>query len=106
MRIVLFITAGKKAEAEAIAQELVRLKLAACVNIVKGVDSLFRWEGKVDRAKELLLIVKSRRELLPKIIKAVRALHSYKVPEIIALPIAGGFDKYLKWIDGSVSGKS
>jgi len=100
--IVIFSTCANRKEALRIAQSLVKNKLAACVNIVDKIESLFWWEGKVDRSREVLLIIKSRQSKLTGIIKSVKALHSYEVPEIIALPITGGYKPYLNWIDGSV----
>ena len=85
--IVIFITVSNKKEAQRIAKELIRQKLAACVNIVEKVESLFWWQAKVERAREALLIVKTKKELLNKLIRLVKSLHSYTVPEIIALPI-------------------
>jgi len=105
MHVVILVTAGSAKEAQRIAANLIKNKLAACVNIISGMQSVFWWEGKADKAKESLLMIKSKRSLLPKIIKAVRAVHSYEVPEIIALPIVGGERKYLRWIDDSI-GKS
>ena len=102
MYIIILITAKDKKEADKIAKVLVKNKLAACVNIVGGIKSLFWWEGKLDRAKEVLLLVKSRKEKLNKIIKAVKSSHSYTVPEIIAIPVISGFKPYLKWIDDSL----
>jgi len=102
MDVVILITAANKREAKKIAKGLVGKKLAACVNVVDGVKSFFWWEGKIDSGNEVLLIVKSQKKLLKKIIKAVRDLHSYSVPEVIALPIVGGYDKYLKWIKDSL----
>ena len=102
MHIVVFVTASSKKEAVCIAEELVTKKLAACVNIIDKIESLFWWQGKVDRAKEALLIIKSKKEKLAKIIKTVKALHSYEVPEIIALPISGGYKPYLGWINDTV----
>jgi len=103
MYIVIFITAANKKEAKRIAGELVKHKLAACVNIVDKIDSFFRWQGKIDTSEETLLIVKSSKSKLAQIIKLVKSIHSYKVPEIIALPIIGGLKSYLKWIGESVS---
>lgn len=102
MYIVVLVTAGNKKEARKIAMGLIEQKLAACVNIIDKVDSLFFWEAKIDRAKECLLIIKSKKDKLPGIIKLVKSLHSYKVPEIIALPIIAGSKPYLRWIDASV----
>ena len=102
MHIVVLVTASNKKEATRIAQGLVKNKLAACVNIIGKIESLFWWQGKASRAKEALLMVKSQKKMLPKIIKLVRSLHSYDCPEIIALPIIGGDKNYLDWIDESV----
>ena len=102
MHIAIFITAANKKEAEGIAAALIKAKLAACVNIIDKVDSFFRWQGKIDKAKECLLIVKSKKSSLLKIIAKVKALHSYSLPEIIALPIISGDKEYLRWIDDSV----
>jgi len=101
MNVVIFITAANKKEAEKIASVLIKEKLAACVNIIENVHSLFWWQGKVDSAQEVLLIVKSRKTLMNKLIKKVKSLHSYEVPEIIALPIVSGDKKYLEWINES-----
>src|SRR3989338_3529826 len=101
MNVVIFVTAANKKEADKIASALIKNKLAACVNIIENVDSLFWWQGKVARAKEALLIVKTRKALMHKLIKKVKLLHSYEVPEIIALPIVCGNNEYLKWINES-----
>ena len=100
-RIVVLITAGSEKEARKIAKLLVKEKNAACVNIVPGVDSLFRWKGKIDSARESLLLVKTRASLFPEIIRLVKEIHSYEVPEIIGLPIIGGSEEYLKWLDSA-----
>lgn len=102
MHIVIFVTAANKKEAKVIAQNLVKKKLVACVNIIDKVESLFWWKGKVDSGKETLLVIKSRKDRLSRIMKAVKAGHSYEVPEMIAIPIVGGYKPYLKWIDESV----
>ena len=102
MYIVIFITCANKDEAEKIASGLIGAKLAACVNVVPGVESLFWWENKLDRAAEVLLIVKSKKTALTKIIKKVKSLHSYSTPEIIALPIVAGDKDYLKWVGDCV----
>jgi len=97
--IVVLVTAKDTEEAHDIADALIDQRLAACVNIAAEVDSHYRWQGKVESAQESLLIVKSRQALLPEIIKAVRKIHSYETPEIIALPIIGGNEEYLKWME-------
>lgn len=102
MYSVIFITASNKKEADRIAQELIKGRLAACVNILEDVHSLFWWQGKVERAREALLVVKTKKAQVNKLIKKVKLLHSYEVPEIIELPIISGNKKYLKWIDESV----
>lgn len=101
MHIVIFVTAKDEAQAKRIAEKLVAEKLVACANIVPGIQSIFRWEGKVDRAREVLLILKSRRRHFPSIVKTVKAMHSYDVPEIIALPIIEGNKDYLQWLTES-----
>jgi len=102
MYIVIFITVSNKKEAKRIASGLIRNKLAACVNIALKIESFFWWQGKPDKAKEMLLIAKSKKQNFNKIIKLVKSLHSYEVPEIIALPVAAGYKPYLKWIDESL----
>jgi periplasmic divalent cation tolerance protein len=101
MYAVIFITAANKKEAKKIASVLIEEKLAACVNIIENVHSLFRWQGRVDSTKEALLIIKTRKTLMNKLIKKVKSLHSYAVPEIIALPIICGDKEYLRWISES-----
>ena len=102
MYIVVFITAANKEEARLIARRLIKKRLAACVNIIDKIESFFRWQGKLDSAKEALLIIKSKKNKLVKIIKTVKSMHSYEVPEIIVLPIIGGDKLYLRWIDESL----
>jgi len=102
--LVVLMTAGSQEEAERIAQALVAEMLAACVNVVPGVISMYRWEGKVQRDQEWLLVAKSRRDVLERLVQRVQALHSYDVPEIIALPLAGGSEPYLRWLDSAVEG--
>jgi periplasmic divalent cation tolerance protein len=102
MHTMIFITAGNKKEATKIAKALLASKLAACVNIVDKVESFFWWKGRIDRAKEYLLIAKSVKANLRKVCSLVKSLHSYDIPEIIAMPIAGGSKTYLDWIDDSI----
>ncbi len=102
MFVVIFVTAKNVSEARKIGRTLVEKKLSACVNILPGVKSFFRWEGKVDAADEVLLIFKTRNSLFKKVEKAVKGLHSYTTPEIIALPVLAGSKDYLKWVGESV----
>jgi len=102
MYLVILVTAKNKKEARKISTSLIKAKLAACVNIVDKIDSLFFWAGSLDRAEEALLLIKSKKEKMPKIIKLVKSLHSYKVPEIIAIPIIAGDAPYLRWIDAAL----
>jgi periplasmic divalent cation tolerance protein len=99
-RIVVFITAGSEEEAHRIAELLVRERKAACVNIVPRVESVFEWEGKLELARESLLIAKTRASLFPELVAAVKGAHNYELPEIIALPIVAGNEDYLQWLDG------
>ena len=102
--IVIYITTGNAEEAENIAEGLVRKGLAACVNIVPKIKSIYKWKGNICNDDECLLIVKSRKDLLKEVIKWVKKHHSYETPEIIALPIVDGSKDYLKWIEDSCPG--
>jgi periplasmic divalent cation tolerance protein len=101
--IVVYVTAGSAEEGERLAHALVDERLAACVNRIKAVESTYRWQGKVEKSDEELLIIKSRRDLFPALEKRVRELHSYSVPEIIALPILAGSAAYLDWLREQVA---
>jgi len=100
--IVVFVTTSTNEEADKIANALLTEKKAACVNIISGVSSFFWWEGKIDSASEALLVIKTEEQLLDDVVKVVKRLHSYSLPEIIALPIVGGNEDYLKWVSESV----
>ena len=101
MNIVVFIVAQDEKQAKSISSKLIKAKLVGCVNIIPHIKSIFWWQGKVDSAKEALLIVKTKKALLNKLIKAVKQIHSYEIPEIIALPIIAGSKDYLKWLNDS-----
>ncbi len=101
MFIVVFITTANKGEAERISRILLDARLIACANIIKDVDSRFWWKEKKEKAREYLLIAKTRKALFKKLIKVVKKEHSYDVPEIIALPIISGHKPYLDWITNS-----
>lgn len=100
--VIVLITASSGGEAAKIAKALVDDHIAACVNIVPDVRSIFFWEGKTQDAQETLLICKSRRAQMEKLISLVKSLHSYSVPEIIALPIIAGSPEYLNWVQETV----
>ena len=101
MFIVVFVTCANKKQADKIAKGLIKAKLAACVNLVNPINSLFWWQGKVDSCKETLLIIKTKKSIFERLEKLVKSLHGYDVPEIIALPIVKGSRKYLDWINDS-----
>jgi len=96
-RIVL-VTCASIAEARKIAQHVVKQKLAACANIVPQVESIYRWKGKVERAKEVLLVIKTTAARLRQVESDVKRLHSYDVPEFVVIPIMAGSREYLAWI--------
>jgi periplasmic divalent cation tolerance protein len=99
---VVLITCGDDPEASRIARTLVEERHAACVSRVGGIRSIYRWQGAVEEATEVLLLAKTRAECVPALIARVRELHSYDVFEAVALPIAGGYPPYLDWIaDGT-----
>jgi len=103
-QIVVLMTASSQEEADQLADALVGEMLAACVNVVPAITSVYRWEGKVQRGAEWLLIAKSRRDVLDALVQRVHELHSYDVPEVIALPLVGGSEAYLRWLDREVHG--
>ena len=96
--IVVLVTCGSEEEALKIANSLVEERLAACVNIVSPVRSIYRWEGKICDEREWMLFIKTQKQRFEDLEKKVRALHSYSVPEIIALPIIEGASSYLNWV--------
>ena len=96
--VIILVTAGSEAEAELIAKALVEERLAACVNILSPIRSVYRWEGKVSDDREWLLLIKTRAERFAAVEDKVKALHSYQVPEVIALPIVAGAEGYMRWL--------
>ncbi|MCM8783143.1 MAG: divalent-cation tolerance protein CutA [Candidatus Omnitrophica bacterium] len=99
---IILISCANKKEAKRIAIHLVEERLAACVNILDKVESFFWWQGKLDYAKECFLMVKSKKENFSRIIKEIKKLHSYQVPEIIALRITQIEKRYQRWLDESI----
>jgi periplasmic divalent cation tolerance protein len=100
--IVILSTCANEEEAERIARALLADHLAACVNVLPGARSFYRWKGQVEDATECLLVIKSSRQLFSRLRDAIEKVHSYEVPEIVALPIIDGAPNYLKWISESL----
>ncbi len=101
-KVVVLVTCGSNEEAERIARALVEARLAACVNILGPVRSIYRWEGKLNDDQEVLLLIKTSRSLFDPVRHAVEKAHSYEVPEVICLPIIDGAPNYLDWLADSV----
>ena len=101
--IIVLVTTASKDEAEKIIQHLLDEKLIACANIIGPVHSFFRWSGKAEKAEECLVLMKSRRDLFEKLAEAVKAMHSYEVPEILALPVVEGSKAYLDWLESCLT---
>ncbi len=103
-KIVLITTCEDKAEAEKIAGALVESRLAACVNILPGITSVYRWKGAVERASEVVLLVKTSRALAARVQAEIERVHSYELPEVIALQIVDGSERYLEWLGQNLIG--
>ena len=97
--IIVLVTTANRKEAETIAQKLLEKKLIACVNIIDPIASHFHWAGKTEKTQECLILMKSRKDLFNEIAETVKAMHSYEVPEILALPVVAGSKDYLDWLD-------
>jgi periplasmic divalent cation tolerance protein len=102
MYCIVFVTVPNIKVAKKIAKGLLNAKLAACVNIINRVYSLFWWQGKIDSASELLLIIKTRKSLFIKLSKLVTKLHPYTTAEVISLPLVGVIPKYRRWLDANL----
>jgi len=100
--IVVFMTTANREEAARLAEMLVGARLAACVQILPEIESVYRWEGKVDRQSEVLLLAKSTRDKFEELDRQVRAIHSYDTPEIVAVPATAVSEPYLKWLGESL----
>jgi len=98
-KIVVLSACDSEEQARKLAQHLVEVRLAACVNIVPGARSIYRWKGQVEDAEEWLLVIKSRRDLFEPLRDALLKMHTYEVPEVIALPVVDGSEAYLAWLD-------
>ncbi len=96
--LVILVTVGNQKEALRIGEGVVNAKLAACANITSGIQSIYRWKGKVVKSKEVLLILKSTKPRYGALEKMIMAIHTYETPEIIALPVKQGSDRYIGWV--------
>lgn len=101
--IIVFMTAANGEEATRLADLLIGAHLAACVQILPEMESVYRWQGKIERQSEILLLVKTTTGKFAELERQVRALHSYETPEIIAVPIVAGSTPYLEWLDASLT---
>jgi periplasmic divalent cation tolerance protein len=100
---IVLSTAGSEEEARKIARHLVERQLAACVNLIPQVESIYRWQGKIETAREWLLLIKTRAETFSAVHQAIQELHSYDLPECIAIGVENGSAEYLEWIADSLS---
>jgi periplasmic divalent cation tolerance protein len=98
-KIVVFTTCNSQEQGAQLARHLIEHRLAACVNILTGARSFYRWKDEIEQASEVVLIIKSRRDVFEKLREAITHLHSYEIPEVIALPVVDGSDAYLAWLD-------
>lgn len=98
-QVLLYVTAGSAEEAARIGRTMVDEQLAACANVLPGMTSIYRWQGHIQEDAEAVLILKSRDDLIRAVVARIKALHSYDVPCVVALPIAGGNPDFLKWIE-------
>ena len=96
--LVVMVTVKNLKEAIRIGEEMVHMKLAACANVIPGIQSIYRWKGKVAKAQEALLILKSTKPRYRELEKAIKAMHAYEVPEVIALPVTEGLEAYVRWV--------
>lgn len=101
-KIVVLSACESEKEARSLARHLVEKRLAACVNILPAARSVYRWKEKIEEASEYLLIIKSRRDRFPALREELQKMHSYEVPEVIALPVVDGSEAYLNWLDGEL----
>ena len=101
--IIILTTVSSKKEAELIGSKLIDKELAACVNIIPNIKSIYRWEGKINKDSEYLLIIKTVKRAEEDVFENIRKLHSYNTPEMISIPITGGEKSYLNWLSKSVT---
>ncbi len=102
-KIVVITTCNSQEQGAQLARHLIEHRLAACVNILTGARSFYRWKGEIEQAEEVVLIIKSRQDVFEKLREAIVHLHSYEIPEVIALPVIDGSDAYLNWLDREIA---
>ncbi len=102
-KIVVLSTCASEEEATGIARALVEKRLAACVNLVNGVRSIYRWKDAIEDSQEVLLMIKTSRALFENVRAQIEKLHSYELPEVVALPVVDGTEQYLEWIDRALA---
>ena len=102
-KVIVLTTCGKSEDAEKLAQGLIEKRLAACVNVVSGVRSYYRWQGKIENDTELLLIIKTARGLVDQVRQELEKLHPYELPELVVAPIIDGSPNYLAWLEKEVT---
>ena len=101
--LIVFCTCSNHTEASQLAHSIVTDEVAACVNIVPAIESVYRWEGKIEMSQEILLIIKTTRERFPALRDSIVRLHSYDIPEVIAVPVEDGSEKYLAWLGATIA---
>lgn len=104
-KILVFSNCGSEEEARRVARALVEARVAACVNIVPGIQSIYHWQGAIQEDSEWMLVIKSTRSLFDSLAAELRKIHSYQVPEVLAIPVIAGDQNYLDWMDREISGK-
>jgi periplasmic divalent cation tolerance protein len=105
-KIVVLSTCDSEEKAVALARALVEERVAACVNVIPGARSIYHWQGKIEDAAEWIVVIKSRRDLFEKLKEAIARVHSYEVPEVVALPVVDGSEAYLSWLDRELGNTS
>jgi periplasmic divalent cation tolerance protein len=103
-KILVLSTCAAEADAERLARALLDTRLAACVNVVPGVRSFYRWKGEIESEIEFMLIIKTSRDLFPALRAEIEKLHPYEVPELLALPVLAGAENYLSWLESNLRG--
>jgi periplasmic divalent cation tolerance protein len=103
-KIVVLTTCAAEDDAERMARALIAGRLAACVSVVPGVRSFYRWKGEIESSAEFLLVIKTSRDLFGALEREMKQLHPYEVPELIALPVVAGAENYLNWLQGNLTG--